>query len=103
MGRSPSHGAMFGALGNLTSRVRRDGLLLVAIYNDQGWQSRVWHGVKRRYNRSGRTARAAMLGVSAAYFYSRSAVAAAARVRRRDGVRRGMSRWHDLVDWVGGY
>ena len=40
-------GAMWEALDNILPRVKAgDGLLFVAIYNDQGWKSRVWWWIK---------------------------------------------------------
>jgi len=38
------------ALENVARLVRRDGSLLLAVYNDQGELSRFWKRVKRFYN-----------------------------------------------------
>jgi SAM-dependent methyltransferase len=104
-------GAMWHAIANATLPVAPGGRLFISIYNDQGTRSRMWRAVKRGYNRvpeSFRTPYA--VGVMA----PREALSAAkltAQGRPFDYVRywtgyrrsRGMSRWHDLVDWVGGY
>jgi 2-polyprenyl-6-hydroxyphenyl methylase/3-demethylubiquinone-9 3-methyltransferase len=104
-------GAMWWALDNVASLVAPGGTLFLSIYNDQGLQSRLWRRVKRRYNRSSPPMRACLLLGSKLYFGSKPAaitVAKAALGRstpRRQPARRerGMSRWHDLIDWVGGY
>lgn len=106
-------GAMWPALGNITSLVAPRGLLYIAIYNDQGGQSRRWHTIKRAYNAMPRVFR---LPYAVAVMLPREALFAAValmRGRPLDYVRgwtrysdlslRGMSRWHDLIDWVGGY
>lgn len=106
-------GAMWDALANAISTVAPRGLLAISLYNDQGHASQRWLRLKRAYNRSGRAGRAALIASSAVSLYWRGAVARlvrATRAARDDSPRgaltsrpRGMSRWHDLVDWVGGY
>lgn len=103
-------GDMWSALANTTEAVADGGRLFISIYNDQGRRSRVWRAVKRRYNELPPRAR---IPYVVAVMAPREALAAAmvtARGRPLDYVRtwtgyraRGMSRWHDLVDWVGGY
>src|SRR5947209_2899225 len=104
-------GAMWDALENVIERVAPGGLLAISLYNDQGRVSRGWWRIKRRYNRSSPTTqRLIVLGVGA-YFESRTALARLATGKnplpverwRNYGEQRGMSVWHDLVDWVGGY
>jgi 2-polyprenyl-3-methyl-5-hydroxy-6-metoxy-1,4-benzoquinol methylase len=104
-------GDMWRALGNIVSRVAPGGLLFVSIYNDQGIRSRFWRSIKRRYVNSGALVRqsiellvwsltwgvqflrdTALLKPSRAYNYYRNY-----------GRDRGMSAWHDVVDWAGGY
>ena len=104
-------GDMPRALANAARPVGEGGRLFISIYNDQGARSRVWRAIKRRYNavppRLQRSYAAAVMAprelLSLGY--------ATARLRPGDYVRswtqyrrtRGMSRWHDIVDWVGGY
>jgi 2-polyprenyl-6-hydroxyphenyl methylase/3-demethylubiquinone-9 3-methyltransferase len=102
---------MWQALERVDQRVAKEGVLFISIYNDQGAASRVWTAVKKFYNRSSKSVRfLTVLGVGV-YWELRSFVARLAqrknpfpfkywRERKKD---RGMSAWHDLVDWVGGY
>jgi len=101
-------GAMWRALQNATSAVKPGGVLYIAIYNDQGWRSRVWRVVKRTYNLLPGGLRWLVLGPVVVQQKWRMVVHDA---RRGDPLRRwranaggrGMSMWTDLVDWVGGY
>lgn len=104
-------GRMWDALENVSTAVAPGGLLAVALYNDQGGMSRVWRVVKRTYNRLPRPLRTPYaVAVMAPRELKFALLAKLARrlgtrvrgyTRHRD--RRGMSRWHDLLDWVGGY
>jgi 2-polyprenyl-3-methyl-5-hydroxy-6-metoxy-1,4-benzoquinol methylase len=103
-------GDLWAAVNAAADRVAPGGMLFISIYNDQGAESRVWRRVKRRYNRSARATRAMLIAVSCAYLWRRAPVSYLARALRRTSgpdVRqarvRGMSRRHDLIDWVGGY
>ena len=103
-------GQMWKALENTCARVVDRGTLFVALYNDQGKRSKRWYTVKRVYNGLPKPLRApyaiaVMLPTEAQMLKS-----AAVRGRPGDYVRgwtrgreRGMSRWRDLLDWVGGY
>ena len=103
-------GRMWDALGNVVPLVAPGGRLLIAIYNDTGTQARRWHTIKKIYNQLPRlfqTPFAAMVSIPQE---SKALVRAVLKGRPleyircwRDGSRRGMSRWHDIVDWVGGY
>lgn len=104
-------GRMWEALANASIPVASGGRLFVAIYNDTGTQSRRWRWIKRTYNelpRAARTpfavavtlpqelkalARETLRGRPADYFHSWGRYA---RLR-------GMNKWHDILDWVGGY
>ncbi len=104
-------GDMWAAIANVGGAVAPGGRLFISIYNDQGSRSVMWRAVKRRYNALPAAAR---LPYVLAVMVPRELLTAAkcvARGRPGDYVRgwtrykatRGMSRWHDLVDWVGGY
>ena len=87
------------AMANAARTVRAGGILFVAIYNDQGWVSGYWKVVKHLYNQ-GRLGRWAMTGLHFPYLVlARSAVRTLTGHRRLE---RGMSLWHDMVDWLGG-
>jgi 2-polyprenyl-3-methyl-5-hydroxy-6-metoxy-1,4-benzoquinol methylase len=100
-------GQMWSALENVAASVAPNGQLFIAIYNDQGTASRRWTWVKRTYSRSP-LLRWPLLWASFWYGNWRSVAKDVLRMRpfhtfRHYEERRGMSLWHDLVDWVGGY
>ena len=101
-------GAMWTALAHAGQLVASGGALAVAIYNDQGAWSRRWRWVKRAYC-SGPLGRYAVCASCIPVFAARGLVSDAARLRnplrryseyRRN---RGMSVFHDWIDWLGGY
>ncbi|MBC2906107.1 class I SAM-dependent methyltransferase [Streptomyces cupreus] len=104
-------GALWKAMEAVCGLVARDGLLYVSIYNDQGGESRMWTSVKRRYNDSGPAVRRLLLAGSMLYLGRRYPLRVAAGLMGggagstpwTEPCPRGMSRKHDLVDWVGGY
>jgi 2-polyprenyl-3-methyl-5-hydroxy-6-metoxy-1,4-benzoquinol methylase len=103
-------GELWRALDLAAGLVAPDGLLYISVYNDQGFESRVWRRVKRRYNKAGAPTRRLLVLASAAYLHRRRPLASLLRVFRgadttlvRPPRARGMSAKHDLVDWVGGY
>lgn len=101
-------GAMWPAIELTQLRVAQHGTLLLALYNDQGWRSRLWHTFKHLYCSS--TLGRWLVGAT---FYPLFAVYALWQDLRhlhmpgthaRNYVRkRGMSLFHDWRDWLGGY
>jgi 2-polyprenyl-6-hydroxyphenyl methylase/3-demethylubiquinone-9 3-methyltransferase len=104
-------GEMWRAIKNCTRLVKRRGTLAIAIYNDQGGVTRRWAVLKRLYNRSPRAVRILMVLGVGLWLETRAAGGRLLRLQNPlpFGVwsekkrTRGMSVWHDLVDWVGGY
>lgn len=102
-------GRMWDAMENVVPLVKANGRLFISIYNDQGGRSELWRSVKRRYVSSGPAVRFVLLAGVWALLGCRSVVRAPLRAlspRHRPPVAprgRGMSAWHDLVDWVGGF
>jgi SAM-dependent methyltransferase len=101
-------GEMWNALGNLVSVVADEGLLWISIYNDQGPASRRWRKIKASYNRMPRVLRPLLLFPCAARLWGPTMLRDLARLRpfctwQTYRQERGMSPWHDIVDWVGGY
>jgi 2-polyprenyl-6-hydroxyphenyl methylase/3-demethylubiquinone-9 3-methyltransferase len=104
-------GDMWRALDIAQAAVDERGLLFVSIYNDQGDRSVVWRAVKRTYNRLPPPLRPVftlavmgprvLLGFGKALGMGRPM--SYIRLWRNYGQARGMSRWHDIVDWMGGY
>jgi hypothetical protein len=101
-------GEMWRGLENLAPLVRSGGSLFISIYNDQGRKSKLWHRVKALYNR-GRVGRWLVLGTFVPYWLVRGV--AADSIAHGDPTyrhraykqSRGMSVWHDWVDWLGGF
>ena len=90
-------GSMWEAVNNAAACVRDGGLFAVAIYNHT-WSSPLWHAAKRAYHGSPSWLRVGMVtcltGVRAAVRL--------ARFKPPLRVERGMSVWHDAIDWLGG-
>ena len=104
-------GAMWQALENVIPLVAKGGKLYISIYNDQGDASRRWAALKKFYNQSSRPIQACIvLGVGSLWLI-RSSLVRLIRFQNplpfkewaEKKKSRGMSVWHDLVDWVGGY
>jgi len=100
-------GAMWNAINLVSDRVAPGGLLALAIYNDQGFQSRIWQVIKRAYVKVP-ALRPLLVAASAPALWGPSLVKAALKLQLGQWwagykLERGMSRWHDLLDWVGGY
>lgn len=104
-------GDMWRAIGGTADAVADEGRLFISIYNDQGPRSRIWRAVKRAYNALPRALRLPYTLLVTIPRELLAALKAVLRGRPQDYVRawtdyksaRGMSRWHDQVDWVGGY
>jgi 2-polyprenyl-6-hydroxyphenyl methylase/3-demethylubiquinone-9 3-methyltransferase len=105
-------GAMWPALENVHSLVKPGGLLFISIYNDQGkWSSR-WKNIKKGYNRMPQILKIPYALViafprtlgSATLAMLRGSLGAWIRTWTDDSkLPRGMSRWRDVIDWIGGY
>lgn len=100
-------GQMWDALANMVPLVKDGGTLFISIYNDQGWRSRGWHRIKRWYVSLPSPLRFLVLIPAMVRLWGPAAVRDLARGRPgrtfREHTGRGMSPYHDLVDWVGGY
>jgi SAM-dependent methyltransferase len=101
-------GAMWQALENAAGLVAPNGLLFIAIYNDQGKISNRWRAIKHTYNRLPPSLRFLVSVPVLVYLHWRPTLKDFFRLKpfttwRAEGKERGMSAWRDLVDWVGGY
>lgn len=104
-------GSMWLAFENAIRLVAPGGKLAIAIYNDQGWKSRVWWLVKYIYNRLpkpiarlyahsiGTLLDAALLCRDAVRLRALSTIKSWISYKQR----RGMSRMTDRIDWFGGF
>ncbi|NLO92145.1 MAG: class I SAM-dependent methyltransferase [Elusimicrobia bacterium] len=101
-------GDMRRALDNARSAVKDGGQLFIALYNDQGVQSSFWKAVKYSYNRLPASVRGALILPALARIWGPTLVKdtlklSPLRTWNSYSMERGMSPWHDVLDWVGGY
>jgi 2-polyprenyl-3-methyl-5-hydroxy-6-metoxy-1,4-benzoquinol methylase len=101
-------GRMWDALENVVPLVKPGGRLFIAIYNEQRLLSTYWTHVKRFYNRSGAAVQGALNRGFWAFFAAELFAADLVRgrnpaTRYRGKGSRGMSLYHDVVDWIGGW
>ena len=104
-------GSMWVAFENAVSRVSKpNGTLFIAIYNDQGWKSRVWWFVKFFHNRAPRLLRgpyavvvtaATLVLVTLKQIICLQPLSVFAESRK--ATPRGMSTQYDMHDWIGGF
>ncbi|QDU29146.1 Ubiquinone biosynthesis O-methyltransferase [Anatilimnocola aggregata] len=102
-------GQMWPAIDNAASLVSPDGSLFIALYNDQGRASRTWLRVKQLYNRLPRALRWVVLYPAFVRLWGPTMLRDLLRGKPgftwqnyAEKSTRGMSAWHDVVDWVGG-
>lgn len=106
-------GSMWQALNNVKPLVKVGGQLFIAIYNDMGAATDDWAAIKKDYNsRSQLGALMLALGViwreekkSLRNHWKNRTIGEWLRTwTEYDKIStRGMSRWHDWIDWIGGY
>lgn len=98
-------GEMWKALEKVASKVKQDGFLFIAIYNDQGIKSVIWKNIKKLYC-SGALGKGIVLVTAIPYLTFWDIVRCI--VKRKNIFKeykknRGMSILHDYYDWLGGY
>ena len=106
-------GAMQAAFDNIKPLVTMGGWLYIAIYNDLGEITDRWHRIKQNYNRLPPLIRRIYaLGIITAeempMFFDHWKSGKLGEYfdlwKAYDRIStRGMSRWHDWIDWIGGY
>jgi 2-polyprenyl-3-methyl-5-hydroxy-6-metoxy-1,4-benzoquinol methylase len=104
-------GNMSQALENVVSLVVGGGRLFLSIYNDQGTLSLFWRALKKFYVQSSKPIRILVVLWIGVILESGAAINRLIRKQNPFPFKywaekkksRGMSVWHDLVDWVGGY
>ena len=102
---------MWEALENAAVPVAENGKLFIAIYNDTGSQAARWHWIKKTYCRLPGVLKTpfAVLAIlpDETKNFVRSLVTLKPKTyihswtRYKNG--RGMNRWYDIIDWVGGF
>ncbi len=102
-------GAMRQALAHAALPVRRGGTLFIAIYNHQVYWTRYYAALKRAYVALPAPLRWIISGPYVAIQLGKGLIKDVVLLRNpsaryRDKIRsRGMSMWHDWIDWIGGY
>jgi len=104
-------GDMWRALENAQLPVRAGGKLFIAIYNDQGSKSRRWHWLKKTYNELPRFLKTPFAVMAIAPEEAKAFLGSVVRLSPAEYLRswigydenRGMNKWRDIIDWVGGY
>lgn len=104
-------GSMWLGIENAIGRVTKGGKFFIAIYNDQGFKSHAWWMVKWLYNKLPRplnTIYAYTLGILSKLFVllkytiklqPMTVISPWLNYKKS----RGMSIWHDNIDWMGGF
>ena len=101
-------GNMVQALDNAIIPVSNKGILFIAIYNDQGFLSKFWNIIKKIYC-SNWPGKILISSVFIPVFILMSMVIGIIKDRNIIGQfsnyrkKRGMSIYHDWIDWLGGY
>jgi 2-polyprenyl-6-hydroxyphenyl methylase/3-demethylubiquinone-9 3-methyltransferase len=104
-------GHLWSAMENAQERVAPGGKFFIALYNDTGSQSARWCWIKKTYNGLPgilRTPFAVLVTIPGELKLIASSVLTLNPRRYIDswtGYRRnrGMTKWRDIIDWVGGY
>ena len=101
-------GEMWRGLNLVQTLLHDEGLMFIMIYEDMGWKSWLWKFVKRTYC-SGSVGRACVLGTFIPYYVVRGLLEDLLQFRnpirryREYKKQRGMSKFRDWIDWLGGY
>lgn len=101
-------GNMKKALENAILPVSDQGILFIAIYNDQDILSKIWKKVKKTYC-SGWFGKTLVSSVYIPWFTLQSITIGLIKYKNPIGQfteykkKRGMSIYHDWIDWLGGY
>ena len=104
-------GQMWAALANVAIPLARNGTLFISIYNDQGHITRYWRRLKKFHCESGKAGKiVSEIATLLLTWGPRIPIDIVGgrpldvfRAWREYGHQRGMSPWHDVVDWAGGY
>ncbi len=104
-------GEMWRALENAVIPVSDGGKLFIAIYNDTGTQAKRWHWIKKTYCRLPGPLKTPFAIAAIAPQELKALARSIATLSPMSYIRswtsykngRGMNRWYDIIDWVGGY
>jgi 2-polyprenyl-3-methyl-5-hydroxy-6-metoxy-1,4-benzoquinol methylase len=104
-------GSMWEALDNAEIAVKDGGTLFVAIYNDTGSQAERWKWIKKTYCKMPKILKTPFAILAIAPEEGKRFLSSLVRLKPFEYINfwktytnsRGMNRWYDIVDWVGGY
>ena len=105
-------GDMWQALENVQLPVASGGRLCLAIYNNQQHWSVVWKQIKKLYNRLPLFLKIPYAACLITVMQIKTALGSMIMLHPERYIQswteyhkmsRGMSRWHDMIDWIGGY
>jgi 2-polyprenyl-3-methyl-5-hydroxy-6-metoxy-1,4-benzoquinol methylase len=104
-------GEMWKALAHVALPVAAGGKLFIAIYNDMGTRSTRWKWLKRTYNNLPHLLRSPFDFLTIIPEETKSIVRSLLALKpaqyvhswTRYDANRGMNKWRDVIDWVGGY
>jgi 2-polyprenyl-6-hydroxyphenyl methylase/3-demethylubiquinone-9 3-methyltransferase len=104
-------GSMWEALENAAVPVADNGKLFIAIYNDTGSQAARWHWIKKTYCRLPGVLKTPFAVLAILPEETKNLVRSIVTLKPMSYVRswtrykndRGMNRWYDIIDWVGGF
>lgn len=104
-------GEMWKALENAELAVAENGKLFIAIYNDTGSQAARWKWIKKTYCKLPGLLKTPFAVLAILPDEAKRLLNYTAKGKPFDYARywtnysnaRGMNRWHDIIDWVGGY
>ncbi len=104
-------GQMWNALENAVIPTKQGGKLFIAIYNDTGGQARRWHWLKKTYCRMPAPLKTPFAIAAIAPEEAKAIIKSLITLSPGKYIRtwthyqtsRGMNRWYDIIDWVGGF
>lgn len=101
-------GNMYKALENSIIPINDNGSIFIAIYNDQGIWSKLWTKVKELYCKN-KITKFIVLSIYIPYFTLVAIISSMVKYKKPFKIftayksNRGMSIYHDWIDWLGGY
>lgn len=102
-------GDMNKALENAVKAVNDNGYLFISIYNYQVYWTAINTKIKRTYNKAPRFGKTVIVGMFVLFQFLKGLIKDILFLRNpykryADKKKsRGMSMWHDWIDWIGGY
>lgn len=101
-------GNMMLAFENIDKNVKAGGKLFISIYNDQGRRSKIWHWIKKTYNKNA-LGKFLMKLICIPYFFLSHIFLSLKNGKnpyteyKAYYKNRGMNMYYDWIDWIGGY